>query len=74
MHHDVDSLGGPLSPCGSHWLKNLLFKSILAHFVFLVLNAWNYPVEYSIATLDFNITLGKKNDDEKTLLFKIIWL
>ena len=21
IHHDFDSLGGPLSPCGSHWLR-----------------------------------------------------
>ena len=28
IHRNFDSLGGPLSPCGSHWL---LFKSVLAH-------------------------------------------
>ena len=41
---------------------------------FHVSNAWNQPVEYSIVTWTSIITLGKKIDDEKTLLLKIIWL
>ena len=34
IHRDFDSLEGPLSTCGSHWLglgKNLLLKSVLGH-------------------------------------------
>ena len=28
IHSDFDSLGGPLSPCGSHWLRLEPFTQI----------------------------------------------
>ena len=37
IHHDFDSLGGPLSPCIVICLgKNLLLKSVLGHCVCIV--------------------------------------
>ena len=48
IHRDFDSLGGPLSPCGSHWLRLGPFTQIRSRTLWVPMNpqqGWRVDLE-----------------------------
>jgi hypothetical protein len=49
IHSDFDSLGGPLSPCGSHWLRLEPFTQIRSRTL-----CWNIELTVQLKVSELN--------------------
>ena len=67
IHHDFDSLGGPLSPCGSHWLRLEPFTQIRSRTLCVV--TYYVLFHYILHILNFDTsvvsTKEKKNVESR---------